>query len=132
MYFLFVHYFVSSRIISFILPSVILTYFHFICSCLNRADIIRVYDGKSSNDAAIQILCNEGMELEVLSTGSDLFVEFVANSDWPGQGFKASFQFQSSDDNSIGNDENNCTLTFFIQGVVILTQGRYRRKKCML
>lgn len=73
-----------------------------------------MYDGKSSNDAAIQILCNEGTELEVLSTGSNLFVEFVANSDWPGQGFKASFQFQSSDDNSIGNGKSSCTTLTFV------------------
>lgn len=73
-----------------------------VCSCLNRADLIRVYDGKTSADPAIKVLCNEGTELEVLSTGSDLLIEFVANSDWPGQGFKASFQFQATEDNSIG------------------------------
>lgn len=73
-------------------------------SCLNRADLIRVYDGKSSSDPAIGVLCNEGTELEVLSTGPDLFIDFVANSDWPGQGFKASFQFQPIEDNSIDSD----------------------------
>lgn len=36
--------------------------------------------------------------MEVLSTGPDLYVEFVANSEWPGQGFKAMFQFQPLDD----------------------------------
>lgn len=71
-------------------------------SCLNRADIIRVYDGKTSTDPAITILCNEGTEMEVLSTGPELFVEFVANSDQPGRGFRASFQFQQSIDNSVG------------------------------
>lgn len=61
-----------------------------------------MYDGKTSADPSIRVLCNEGTELEVLSTGSDLFIEFIGNSDWPGQGFKASFQFQPMEDNTIG------------------------------
>ncbi|XP_063913005.1 suppressor of lurcher protein 1 isoform X2 [Zophobas morio] len=77
-------------------------------SCLNRADLIRVFDGKTSADPAIRVLCNEGIELEVLSTGSDLFIEFVANSDWPGQGFKASFHFQPIEDGSLGS---SCDVT---------------------
>ncbi|KAL3277754.1 hypothetical protein HHI36_013094 [Cryptolaemus montrouzieri] len=72
-----------------------------ISSCLNRADIIRVYDGKTSTDPAITILCNEGTEIEIFSTGPDLFLEFVANSDQPGRGFRSSFQFQQGIDNSI-------------------------------
>lgn len=71
-------------------------------SCLNRADLIRIYDGKSSADPAIKVICNEGNELEVLSTGTDLFIDFVANSDWPGQGFKAKFEFQPIEENAIG------------------------------
>lgn len=67
-------------------------------SCLNRADLIRVHDGTDSGAATIAVLCNQGTEVEVLSTGSDLYVEFVANSEWPGQGFKAMFQFQPLDD----------------------------------
>ncbi|KAL1491555.1 hypothetical protein ABEB36_012134 [Hypothenemus hampei] len=63
-------------------------------SCFNREDLIRVYDGKTSSDPAISIICNEGNELEVSSTGSELFIEFVANSDTPGQGFKARYQFE--------------------------------------
>lgn len=46
------------------------------------------------------MICNEAAELEILSTGSDIFIEFVANSDWPGQGFKANFEFQPTDDES--------------------------------
>ncbi|EZA59338.1 Cubilin [Ooceraea biroi] len=67
-------------------------------SCLNRADLIRVHDGKDSGAPTIAVLCNQGAEVEVLSTGPDLYVEFVANSEWPGQGFKAMFQFQPLDD----------------------------------
>ncbi|KOC65710.1 Dorsal-ventral patterning protein tolloid, partial [Habropoda laboriosa] len=67
-------------------------------SCLNRADLIRVHDGTDSGAPTIAVLCNQGAKVEVLSTGSDLYVEFVANSKWPGQGFKATFQFQPLDD----------------------------------
>ena len=67
-------------------------------SCLNRADLIRVHDGKDSTAPTIEVLCNQGAELEVLSTGPYLYLEFVANSEWPGQGFKAKFQFQPVDD----------------------------------
>ncbi|KAK9739706.1 CUB domain [Popillia japonica] len=42
--------------------------------------------------------------MEIFSTGPNLFIEFVANSDWPGQGFKAKYQFQSTDDNFIDYD----------------------------
>ncbi|XP_022909201.1 suppressor of lurcher protein 1-like [Onthophagus taurus] len=73
-------------------------------SCLNRADIIRIYDGISPGDAAIKFLCNEGAEVEIFSTGSNLFVEFVANSDWPGHGFKARYQFLPIEDNFIDLD----------------------------
>nr|KAF7410930.1 hypothetical protein H0235_013537 [Vespula pensylvanica] len=66
--------------------------------CLNRADLIRVHDGTDSGTPTIAVLCNQGAEVEVLSTGPDLYVEFVANSEWPGQGFKAMFQFQPLDD----------------------------------
>lgn len=69
-------------------------------SCLNRADLIKVHDGRDSRAPTIAVLCNEGAEVEVLSTGSDLYVEFVANSERPGQGFKAIFQFQLVDDAS--------------------------------
>ncbi|KAG8335042.1 hypothetical protein J6590_077723 [Homalodisca vitripennis] len=62
--------------------------------CLNRADLIKVHDGRSAHAPVITVLCNEGAALEVLSTGPDLYVEFLSNSDWPGQGFKATFQFQ--------------------------------------
>jgi len=86
------------------------------CSCLNRADVIKVFDGRSSFAPAITVLCNEGSELEVLSTGPDLYIEFVANSEWPGQGFKASFQFQAmdsitSDSPSTGQWSSNCGVS---------------------
>lgn len=57
-----------------------------------------MHDGTDSGAATIAMLCNQGAEVEVLSTGSDLYVEFVANSEWPGQGFKAMFQFQPFDE----------------------------------
>ncbi|GJQ82540.1 hypothetical protein Trydic_g12996 [Trypoxylus dichotomus] len=76
-------------------------------SCLNRADIIRIYDGSTSSDPAIKFLCNEGTEMEIFSKGPNLFIEFVANSDWPGQGFKAKYQFQSADDNFVDYERHD-------------------------
>lgn len=32
--------------------------------------------------------------VEVISSGPNLYVEFIANDHWPGQGFKASYSFQ--------------------------------------
>ncbi|KAH0554504.1 hypothetical protein KQX54_011026 [Cotesia glomerata] len=67
-------------------------------SCLNKADLIRIHDGTQSQAPIIAVLCNEATEIEILSTGPNLYIEFVANSEWPGQGFKAAFQFQPIDD----------------------------------
>ncbi|GLV41235.1 hypothetical protein CBL_04759 [Carabus blaptoides fortunei] len=66
--------------------------------CLNRADIIKVHDGRSPTSPTVAMLCNEATEVEILSSSPDLFIEFVANSEWPGQGFKAKFEFQPVDD----------------------------------
>lgn len=59
--------------------------------------MIKVHDGRSGISPTISVLCNEASGLEVLSTGPDLYIEFVANSESPGQGFKAAFQFQPID-----------------------------------
>lgn len=72
---------------------------NWIYSCLNKADLIRIHDGTHSQAPTIAVLCNEATEIEVLSTGPNLYIEFVANFEWPGQGFKAAFQFQPIDDN---------------------------------
>ncbi|XP_045496689.1 suppressor of lurcher protein 1-like [Colias croceus] len=66
-------------------------------SCLNRADTIKVFDGKVSSAPVIAMLCNEIVGYEILSTGSDLLVEFIAKSKTPGQGFKARYQFQPNE-----------------------------------
>lgn len=47
--------------------------------------------------------------MEILSTGPDLYIEFVANSEWPGQGFKANYKFQTFDGEN-GNGE--CTYMY--------------------
>ncbi|KAJ8682676.1 hypothetical protein QAD02_018468, partial [Eretmocerus hayati] len=70
-------------------------------SCLNRADLIKVYDGSDTSKPAIAMLCNEDSEAEVLSTGSEMLVDFVANSQWHGQGFKAKYQFQPIEDHHV-------------------------------
>ncbi|KAL1139895.1 hypothetical protein AAG570_006872 [Ranatra chinensis] len=63
-------------------------------SCLERSDVLRVYDGWSPSFPVIGELCNEMSHVEMLSTGTHLYVELVSVSQWPGQRFKASFHFQ--------------------------------------
>ncbi|XP_049947631.1 cubilin-like [Schistocerca serialis cubense] len=67
-------------------------------SCLESQDRLSVFDGPSPLSAAIAVLCDEASQLEVLSTGRSLFVELVARSRWPGQGFRASYHFQNDSD----------------------------------
>lgn len=81
-------------------------------SCLNRADLVRIHDGNDLAYPTIAVLCNEDSEIEVLSTGPDLLVNFVANSKWPGQGFKATYQFVQLDDHIVGKCIN---VFFFLQ-----------------
>ncbi|XP_066252606.1 suppressor of lurcher protein 1 isoform X1 [Euwallacea similis] len=83
-------------------------------SCLHSADLIRVYDGRTNSDPAIRVLCNEGNELEVLSTGSELFIEFVANSDNPGQGFKARYHFQLMEETNLIENSKPSKLGSFL------------------
>ncbi|XP_063243497.1 suppressor of lurcher protein 1-like [Bacillus rossius redtenbacheri] len=66
-------------------------------SCLHQADVIKVFDGRDQLSPVIEAVCNEAAGVEVLSTGAELRVEFSAGSQWPGQGFKASYQFQPAD-----------------------------------
>lgn len=73
-------------------------------------------------------------EMEVLSTGSDLCIEFIANSEFPGQGFKASFQFQPIEEvNSSGKTihfmiPSERKLLFFLHNVDV----KRRKSKCEL
>lgn len=48
------------------------------------------------------LLCTIISGYEILSTGPDLLVQFTANSDNPGQGFKANYLFQPDDNSSAG------------------------------
>ncbi|KAK6627863.1 hypothetical protein RUM44_010343 [Polyplax serrata] len=89
--------------------------------CLNRADLIRIYDGGSSTFPVIRYLCNELSAVEILSTGPDLYIEFVANSEWPGQGFKANYKFQTFD------GENGNVWSFMSLKLSQLT-GRYMNR----
>ncbi|KAJ8724338.1 hypothetical protein PYW08_015812 [Mythimna loreyi] len=80
-------------------------------SCLNRADIIKVFDGRTSTAPVLAMLCNEVVGYEILSTGPDLMVQFTANSNIPGQGFKARYQFQMEDDPNADGDINKKSST---------------------
>lgn len=79
------------------------------CSCLERLDTLTVFDGPSAQFPVIALLCDEATQLEVLSTGSDLYVQLQALSQWPGQGFQARFHFQNDTAVSAGN-----TSTFVV------------------
>ncbi|KAF4521635.1 hypothetical protein B566_EDAN006677 [Ephemera danica] len=65
-------------------------------SCLEREDVVRVHDGADKRSPVIAALCNTAAQLEVLSTGPDFLVRFVADSERPGQGFRAAFEFQAA------------------------------------
>ncbi|XP_041989249.1 suppressor of lurcher protein 1-like [Aricia agestis] len=80
-------------------------------SCLNRADIIKVFDGKTSNAPVIALLCNEILGYEVLSTGPELLVQFTANSNTPGQGFKAKYQFLADNYTTDGENHKKTEVT---------------------
>ncbi|OWR42527.1 cubilin like protein [Danaus plexippus plexippus] len=75
-------------------------------SCLNRGDVIKVFDGRNSVAPVISMLCNEIVGYEILSTGPELLVQFSSNSKTPGQGFKASYQFLAKDASSAETEGN--------------------------
>ncbi|XP_035710447.1 suppressor of lurcher protein 1 [Folsomia candida] len=62
-------------------------------SCLNKTDVLRVIDGSNPNSPIIALICNEEKDYEILSSGPHLQVEFLANSDSPGTGFRAKYQY---------------------------------------
>lgn len=70
-------------------------WYFFLFSCLNSPDVIMVYDGSNKSAPIIGHLCNTNTFVELVSTGSDIFVEFQSRSHFPGQGFKASYFFDS-------------------------------------
>lgn len=70
-------------------------------SCINRADYIKVHDGRTASYPAIGLYCNQASYVEILSTGPELYIEFVSHSVEAGQGFKAKFQFQNGKNQSI-------------------------------
>lgn len=71
-------------------------------SCLNSPDVIVVHDGKDKSARVIGQFCNVNYYVELLSTGPDMFVEFVSRSHFPGQGFKATYYFEEELHHAIG------------------------------
>lgn len=63
-------------------------------SCLNSPDVIIVHDGKDRSARVIGQFCNANYYVELLSSGPDLFVEFISRSHFPEQGFKATYHFE--------------------------------------
>ena len=64
-------------------------------SCLEREDVVKVHDGGSSVAPVIAVLCNELSTTELISTNNQLYIEFITGSEWPGHGFRATYQFTS-------------------------------------
>lgn len=74
-------------------------------SCLDNADSITVFDGRSSLSPIITRLCNNIKYVHVISTGPDLYIEFVSGpqsknfnlfqqkAHLAAQGFRANYQF---------------------------------------
>ncbi|XP_021945040.2 suppressor of lurcher protein 1-like [Folsomia candida] len=62
-------------------------------SCLNKTDMIRVLDGPNSRSPVIALICNTVTDYEILSSGQELRIEFIGNSDETGMGFRAKFHF---------------------------------------
>ncbi|CAL8116885.1 unnamed protein product [Orchesella dallaii] len=62
-------------------------------SCLNKTDVIRVLDGINPKAPVIALICNTVKGYEILSSGPYLKIEFIANSEKPGTGFRANYKF---------------------------------------
>ncbi|CAN7936892.1 unnamed protein product, partial [Ixodes hexagonus] len=93
-------------------------------SCLNSPDVIVVHDGKDKLARVIGQFCNTNYYVELLSTGPDMYVEFVSRSHFPGQGFKASYHFEEELHYALGapsTGQEITTLTFFL--VILLPTG---------
>ena len=56
-------------------------------------DYLAIYDGKSKNDPLIGKFCG-GDDVEVVSSGRDLYVEFVSDDSGEANGFKLKFTQQ--------------------------------------
>ncbi|XP_076357775.1 suppressor of lurcher protein 1-like isoform X1 [Tachypleus tridentatus] len=68
-------------------------------SCLFNADKIVVHDGKDRHGTVIGEICNRASFMEVVSSGPDLYVEFISSSHFPGQGFRATYEFEKKHHN---------------------------------
>ncbi|KAK9507615.1 hypothetical protein O3M35_007435 [Rhynocoris fuscipes] len=65
-------------------------------SCLGREDSVKVYDGSNLRAPVITIICHFMKNVEVISSLQSLYVEFQSGlSNWPGNGFRAKYFFQT-------------------------------------
>ena len=72
-------------------------YFDFFCSCSDSPDSIVVRDGMEVKAPVIAQYCNTMNEVQVLSSSSGLFVEFLTDEKKQRQGFAAKFEFVKAD-----------------------------------
>jgi len=62
--------------------------------------VIYIYDGLNKSSPLIGQLCNINTYVELVSNGPELYIDFIAKSHFPGQGFKARFAFEKFSSNS--------------------------------
>lgn len=88
--------------------------------CLNSPDYIEIHDGSTKMDPVIGLLCGVNSFFEFKSTYDSMFVQFISRSLFPGQGFRASYYFESissfsgqkiNDPDSIGSNEGTTERT---------------------
>ncbi|KAI1286689.1 Suppressor of lurcher protein 1 [Halotydeus destructor] len=63
-------------------------------SCLNSPDVMYVHDGPNKSSPVIGQLCNTNAFVDFVSTGRQLYMQFLSRSHFPGQGFKGRFYFE--------------------------------------
>ena len=63
-------------------------------SCLLSPDVILINDGLNNSATLIGHLCNSDSFVEIVSSDHHVHVQFISKSLFPGQGFRASYQFE--------------------------------------
>jgi hypothetical protein len=71
------------------------------CRCLDSPDYIAVHDGANQTARLIVRLCNTVNGEQVVSTGKNMFIEFVSDARNERQGFAASYAFVPDSDEQL-------------------------------
>lgn len=82
-------------------------------SCLDSTDSITVYDGRNTQSHIIAQLCNNNRFVNVISTGPDLYIEFVAGLSASSPSFSSS---SSSSSPTHSSSSSSSSRVNFAQG----------------